>query len=126
MLSRGLISGHWRGGALGPDDFRAHRPRFQGANAEANLALVEALRGVAEARGMTAAQAAIARVAVQGDDIVPLVGARRHDRLAETLGALKTPLTPADLAAIEAAVPKGAAAGARNPEVQMAHLDSER
>ncbi|HEX7946081.1 MAG TPA: aldo/keto reductase, partial [Phenylobacterium sp.] len=65
-------------------------------------------------------------VAAQGPDIVPLVGARRRDRLAEALGALDAKLSPDALAAIEAAVPKGAAAGDRYPAMQMAHLDSER
>jgi aryl-alcohol dehydrogenase-like predicted oxidoreductase len=87
---------------------------------------VEALRQVAAARGVSVAQAAIAWVAARGDDIVPLVGARRRDRLAETLGALAVTLGPADIAAIERAVPKGAAAGARYPAAAMAALDSER
>jgi aryl-alcohol dehydrogenase-like predicted oxidoreductase len=126
VLSRGLISGHWRPGAAAPGDFRSRSPRFQGDNAARNLALVEALRGVAEARGASVAQVAIAWVAAQGNDIVPLVGARRRDRLAEALGALALTLTPADLAAIEQAVPKGAASGERYAAAQMADLDSER
>jgi aryl-alcohol dehydrogenase-like predicted oxidoreductase len=64
-------------------------------------------------------------VAARGEDIVPLIGARRRDRLAEALGALDVTLTPDDLAAIEHAVPKGAAAGERYAPSQMAHLDSE-
>jgi aryl-alcohol dehydrogenase-like predicted oxidoreductase len=126
VLSRGLISGHWRPGDAAAGDFRAALPRYQGANVEANLKLVEALRRVADARGLTPAQAAIAWVAAQGLDIVPLVGARRRDRLAEALGAMAARLGPDDLAALEDAVPKHAAAGSRYPEAQMAHLDSER
>jgi aryl-alcohol dehydrogenase-like predicted oxidoreductase len=126
VLSRGLISGHWRKDNFTAGDFRVHSPRFQGANADANLALVEALRTVAAAKDVSVAQVAIAWVARQGDDIIPLIGARRRDRLAEALGALKVTLTSADLAAIELAVPKNAAAGARYPEAAMAHLDSER
>jgi len=126
VLSRGLISGHWRKQAPAPGDFRAHAPRFQGANVDANLALVEALRKAADAKGITVAQAAIAWVAAQGDDIVPLVGARRRDRLAESLGASAVTLTPSDIAAIERAVPKDAAAGARYAERAMADLDSEK
>jgi aryl-alcohol dehydrogenase-like predicted oxidoreductase len=126
VLSRGLISGHWRKDAVAPTDFRAYSPRFQGENVDANLALVEALRKVAEAKGATVAQAAIAWVAAQGDDIVPLVGARRRDRLAEALGALDLTLSVTDLAAIERAVPKGAAAGDRYPTAAMAELDSEK
>ena len=115
VLSRGLIFGHRRKEAATEGDFRAHSARFQGANVEANLALVEALREVAEARGISMAQAAIAWVAAQGKDIVPLVGVRNRTRLEEMLGALDVTLTQADLAAIERAVPKGAAAGQRYP-----------
>lgn len=126
VLSRGLISGHWREGGAGRGDFRSFSPRFQGENLARNLALVEALRALAEARGATTAQVAIAWVLAQGADIVPLVGARRRDRLAESLGALALTLSQADLAAIEAALPRDAAAGARYALEQMAMLDSER
>ncbi|HEX3501050.1 MAG TPA: aldo/keto reductase [Stellaceae bacterium] len=126
VLSRGLISGHWRKDAIGAGDFRAISPRFQGENIDRNLALVEALRRVAEERKASVAQVAIAWVAAQGQDIVPLVGARRRDRLAEALGALDLALSAADLAAIERAVPKDAAAGARYPDAAMADLDSEK
>jgi aryl-alcohol dehydrogenase-like predicted oxidoreductase len=126
VLSRGLISGHWQKDAAGKGDFRAMSPRFQGENVDRNLALVEALRKIAEVRGVSVAQIAIAWVAAQGDDIVPLVGARRRDRLTEALGALDVKLTGDDLAAIEQAVPKGAAAGERYAAAQMAHLDSEK
>jgi aryl-alcohol dehydrogenase-like predicted oxidoreductase len=126
VLSRGLISGHYRKDGITPKDLRAHSPRFQGANADANLALVETLRTLAEQLGATVAQVAIAWVDAQGNDIVPLIGARRRDRLAEALGALDLRLGPADLAAIERAIPKGAAAGARYAAPAMAHLDSEK
>ncbi|MBX3566696.1 MAG: aldo/keto reductase [Rhizobiaceae bacterium] len=127
VLSRGLISGHWdaaRGIAAG--DFRGRSPRFQGDNLDQNLRLVEALRAVAAGRGASVAQIAIAWVLSRGDDIVPLVGARRRDRLDEALGALDLTLSPADLAAIEAAAPADAAAGSRYDAHQMAMLDSER
>ena len=126
VLSRGLISGHWRKGQAQAGDFRAHSPRFQDGNLDRNLGLVEALRAVAEAKGVSVAQIAIAWVAARGDDIVPLIGARRRDRLDEALGALEVSLTDEDMAAIERAVPKGAAAGDRYAPAQMAHLDSER
>ena len=126
VLSRGLISGHWQKDAAGKGDFRAMSPRFQGENVERNLALVDALRLVAQGKGVSVAQIAIAWVAAQGDDIVPLVGARRRERLTEALGALDVTLDAGDLAAIEEAVPKGAAAGERYAAAQMAHLDSER
>jgi aryl-alcohol dehydrogenase-like predicted oxidoreductase len=126
VLSRGLISGHWRKDVTAADDFRVHSPRFQGENADKNLALVEALRVIANVKGATVAQIAIAWVAAQGDDIVPLIGARRRAQLDEALGAVDVTLTPADLMAIEQAVPKGAAAGERYAAAQMAMLDSER
>jgi aryl-alcohol dehydrogenase-like predicted oxidoreductase len=126
VLGRGLIGGHMSGLSNTTGDFRGFTPRFQGENLAANLRLAAALKTAAEGLGLTTAQAAIAWVAAQGDDIVPLVGARRRDRLAEALKALDAKLSPAALAAFEAAVPKGAAAGERYPAMQMAHLDSER
>jgi aryl-alcohol dehydrogenase-like predicted oxidoreductase len=84
------------------------------------------LHKIAEQKGVTVAQTAIAWALSRGEDIVPLVGARRRARLTEALGALDVTLDEADLAAIEEAVPDGAAAGERYPEAQMAHLDSER
>jgi aryl-alcohol dehydrogenase-like predicted oxidoreductase len=108
VLSRGLISGHWRKGELGQGDFRTHIPRFQGENVDKNLALVEALRAVAAAKGATVAQTAIAWALAQGADVVPLIGARRRDRLAEALGALDVALTAEDIEAIEKVVPEGA------------------
>ncbi|MEV8591528.1 aldo/keto reductase [Streptomyces sp. NPDC052012] len=123
VLSRGLISGHFTGDRkLAANDFRAHSPRFQGDNLRHNLALVEALRKVAESKGVSVAQIAIAWVLSRGEDIVPLVGARTRERLAESLGALDVTLEQDDLAAIEQAVPAGSAAGDRYPAPQMAHL----
>ncbi|GGN42266.1 aldo/keto reductase [Streptomyces kronopolitis] len=126
VLSRGLISGHFsRERTLAPNDFRGRSPRFQGENLDRNLDLVDALRKIAEQKGVSVAQIAIAWVLSRGEDIVPLVGARRRDRLTEALGALDVALDDGDLAAIERAVPPGAAAGDRYPADQMAHLDSE-
>lgn len=127
VLARGLISGHWsKQKAAAEDDFRTTTPRFRGENLDRNLALVEALRIVAEGRGMTPAQAAIAWVLSRGDDIVPIVGARTRPRLAEALGALEVALTEDDLAAIERAMPADAAAGTRYDAHHMAMLDSEK
>lgn len=126
VLSRGLISGHWQKDATAAGDFRTHSPRFQDGNVGRNLALVEALRRVAEEKGATVAQLAIAWVAAQGEDIVPLVGARRRDRLTEALGSQSVSLTAADLAEIEAAMPKDAAAGDRYPTAMLVHMDSEK
>ncbi|MRK00330.1 aldo/keto reductase [Aeromicrobium sp. S22] len=126
VLSRGLISGHYSRDNVQANDFRAHSPRFQGDNLDRNLALVEALRAVAADSGVSVAQAAIAWVASRGDDIVPLVGARTRERLAESLGAVGVELTPDQLSAIEAAMPAGEVAGTRYAAEQMAMLDSER
>jgi aryl-alcohol dehydrogenase-like predicted oxidoreductase len=127
VLSRGLISGHWSPGRqLQSTDFRRHAPRFQGENLEHNLALVEALRQIADAKGASVAQIAIAWVLARGEDIVPLVGARSRDRLEEALGALELQLSDGDLEQIERAVPADAVAGARYAGAAMAHLDSER
>ncbi|MFG1913697.1 aldo/keto reductase [Micromonospora sp. NPDC048898] len=127
VLSRGLISGHWQPGQQTTGtDFRSHLPRFAGANLDRNLALVDALRAIAEARGVTVAQIAIAWVLSRGATIVPVIGARTRERLTEALGAATVTLTEGDLAAIESAVPAGAAAGTRYDEAQMAFLDSER
>jgi aryl-alcohol dehydrogenase-like predicted oxidoreductase len=126
VLSRGLISGHYDPAKTGAADFRAHSPRFSGENLDRNLALVDALGAVAAEAGITTAQAAIAWVASRGDDIVPLVGARTRERLAESLGAAAVELTDDQLAKIEQAVPVEEVAGSRYAEAQMATLDSER
>ncbi|MBM3562996.1 MAG: aldo/keto reductase [Alphaproteobacteria bacterium] len=125
VLSRGLISGHWRADKqTGAGDFRVTVPRFQGANLEKNLSLVDEIRRIADARGASVAQIAIAWVLSRGDDIVPLIGARRRDRLAESLGALSLTLDREELAALESIA--ASVAGARYSAAQMAHLDSER
>ncbi len=107
---------------LQPGDLRGIHPRFSSGNVEHNLALVAALRRVAEATGCTVAQLAIAWVAAQGDEIVPLVGARTRERLAEALPAAELTLTADDLAGIEKAVPVGAARGDRYPPAFMSSL----
>src|SRR5829696_4683305 len=109
-----------------PSDIRARMPRFRPENLEHNLALVDALRPIAEEKGATVAQLAIAWVLSRGEDIVPLVGTTRRDRLDEAIGAVDLELTQDDLAAIERAMPTGAAAGERYDERQMAMLDSEQ
>ena len=127
VLSRGLLSGHWsKDRDLAAHDFRRFAPRFTGDNLERNLLLVDTLRGVAEASGASVAQVAIAWALSRGDDVVPLVGARRRDQLTEVLAAVDLDLTEDDLAQIEAAVPPGAVAGERYAADQMALLDSER
>jgi aryl-alcohol dehydrogenase-like predicted oxidoreductase len=125
VLSRGLISGHWSAARQpAPGDFRGAMPRFSGENLERNLELVEQLRRVAAARGVSVAQLAIAWVLARGEDIVPLVGTR--ERLAEALGALDVELSSDDLAAIGGAIPEEAVAGERYDARQIAILDSEQ
>ena len=135
VLSRGLIGGAGergeRGqaaaaGSLSAGDTRRHFPRFQGKNLEHNLRLVEALRQVAAAKGVTVPQLAFAWVLGRGDDVVPLAGARTRGQLADLLGALDLELSAGDLEALDRAVPPGAAAGDRYPAAGMAGLDSER
>jgi aryl-alcohol dehydrogenase-like predicted oxidoreductase len=127
VLGRGLISGHWsKESGNAPRDFRSFSPRFSGGNLDRNLQLVEALRAIAADKGVTVAQVAIGWALTRGSDIVPLIGARRRDRLTESLAALELILTPDDLARIERAIPAGAAAGDRYDAHQMALLDSEK
>ncbi|MBV9802514.1 MAG: aldo/keto reductase, partial [Solirubrobacterales bacterium] len=127
VLSRGLISGRYRADAQ-PEggDIRGRMPRFQGDNLRHNLALVDALRALAEAKQATVVQVAFAWVLSRGEDIVPLMGARRRDQLSEALGAPALELSAEDLERIEQAIPPGAAAGERYGPPQMAQLDSER
>ncbi|MEQ1810468.1 MAG: aldo/keto reductase [Terricaulis sp.] len=125
VLSRGLISeSALEGGSI--SGFRAHSPRFQGDNLNKNLDLVRALKTISDEKGCSVAQLAIAWVAQRGDDIVPLIGARKRVRLAEALGAFDITLTPEELKRIDAAAPPEAVAGTRYAPEQMAMLDSER
>ncbi len=123
VLSRGLLSGSK---PKSPRDFRAYLPRFTGENLARNEQLVEALRQMAAEKGATASRLAIAWVLAKSANIVPLVGARTRTQLRESLGALETMLTAAEVARLEAAVPAAAAAGTRYDEDQMRVLDSER
>ncbi len=123
VLSRGLIS---NATVAGKTAERPHFPRFTGDNLKRNKELVKRLAEIAAGRGITVAQLAIAWALGRGSDIVPLVGARRRERLAEALGALAVTLSAEELAAIDAAAPEGAIAGTRYAAPQMAMLDSER
>jgi aryl-alcohol dehydrogenase-like predicted oxidoreductase len=126
VLSRGLLSGHVQADTFaGKRDFRAFAPRFTGDNVMQNKRLVDALAEIASARGVTPAQLAIAWALHRGDDIIPLVGARRRDRLVEALGASTITLNERDLAELEGAIPPHAVAGARYDAHGMAMLDSE-
>ena len=130
ILSRGLLSSGTA--RLAPGDPRTRFPRFAGENHLRNLELLAALEAIAEKRGegevggVTAAQLAIAWVASRGEDIIPLIGTKRRERLAEALKALDLTLSADQLAAVEAAVPAEAVAGGRYEAAQVAMLDSER
>jgi aryl-alcohol dehydrogenase-like predicted oxidoreductase len=124
ILSRGLLSQDTA--RLADGDPRARFPRFQPGNLERNLTLLDQLEAIGEERGLTAAQLAIAWVAAQGEDIIPLIGTKRRSRLAEALAALDVTLSTEELAAIEAAVPAAQVAGDRYDAPQMTALDSER
>jgi aryl-alcohol dehydrogenase-like predicted oxidoreductase len=125
IMSRGLLSTD-SARAISDRDPRSRFPRFQGENLQRNLELLTALDQVAATRGVSTAQLAIAWVLSRGDDIIPLIGTKRRDRLAEALAAVELTLTPDELAAIEAAVPAGEVAGDRYEATQMAALDSEK
>jgi aryl-alcohol dehydrogenase-like predicted oxidoreductase len=125
VLSRGLLSAA-SAREIGPDDPRARFPRFRAENLERNLDLLDALEKIAQSRGVSTAQLAVAWVLSRGSDIVPLIGTKRRDRLAEALGALGLRLDSAELAALEAAVPPDQVAGDRYDPGQMAALDSEK
>ena len=126
VLSRGLISGHWSTARAGDQDFRSISTRFQGENLKTNLALVEQRRSIAGEIGASVAQVAIAWVVAQGKDIIPLVGARRRDRLREALGALDVSLSSENIASLTRAVPANAAAGDRYPAAELVHMDSDK
>lgn len=127
VLSRGLLGGNVsRDSVTSAGDIRANMPRFRPENLERNLSLVEALRSIAGGKGATVAQVAIAWVLARGEDVVPLVGTTRRERLAEAIAAVQLALTEDDLDAIDRAAPPEAVAGDRYDERQMAMLDSER
>jgi aryl-alcohol dehydrogenase-like predicted oxidoreductase len=124
VLARGLIS--VTPPAIDAGDWRGHSPRFQGDNLNRNVALVQKLNEIAENKGVTVAQLAIAWVAARGEDVVPLVGTTKRARLNEAIGAVDVAFTERELQEIQAVVPVGAAAGTRYAAEQMAMLDSER
>jgi aryl-alcohol dehydrogenase-like predicted oxidoreductase len=113
-LGRGFLTGKITSREeLTADDFRHTQPRFQGANLDRNLELVERVRALAEEKGATAGQLALAWVQHRGDDVVPIPGTKRRTYLEENIGALAVELSPADLAQLDEIAPAGAAAGAR-------------
>ncbi len=119
-LGRGFLTGRFRSPADIPEgDWRRMNPRFQGENFEKNLALVARVTEFARARGITPAQLALAWVLGQGEDIVPIPGTRRRATLEEDVAAASVVLTPQEMARLDEAAPRGAAAGTRYPEAGM-------
>ncbi len=125
VLSGGLISDRAEAAKNAASEIRTRKPRFFAENFAKNIALVEAIKKIATEKGATTQQLAFAWVKSRGDDIVPLIGARRRDQLKEALGALDVKLTPDDLARIERAVPQNSVAGTRYLPAVLAHMDSE-
>jgi aryl-alcohol dehydrogenase-like predicted oxidoreductase len=125
VLSRGLLSGRLPPAGNKGDLRIVRMPRFQQGNIEQNLRLVEGLRQIGSQKGASPAQLALAWVRSRGDDILPVIGARRRDQLKESADALGLKLSADDLARIDAAVSPGLTAGTRYDAPQMAHLDSE-
>ena len=119
-LGRGLLTGQVEDrDAMDKDDSRLRHPRFASGNVDRNLALVHRIEAVARRRNCTPGQLALAWLLAQGDDIVPIPGTKRSERLVENIGALSVALTGDDLAEIAAVFPVGAAAGTRYAEPQM-------
>jgi aryl-alcohol dehydrogenase-like predicted oxidoreductase len=123
-LGRGFLTARFRKPEDIPEgDYRRNAPRFQGENFEKNLRLVERIESLARGKGVKPSQLALAWVLARGEDIVPIPGTTRRDHLDDNLAALDVALTPAELAALDAAAPRGAAAGARYGDAAMAHIE---
>lgn len=123
-LGRGFFAGRIRQDAdLADGDNRRNTPRFQGENLDKNLGLLRRLEEIASAKGCTSAQLALAWVLAKGDDIVPIPGTKRRERLEENAGALEIALSPEERAELDEAFPPGAASGMRYPEEAMKSVD---
>ena len=119
-LGRGLLAATIKAtGDIPEDDRRRQHPRFHEGNLDHNVALVHQVADMAEKKGCTASQLALAWVLAQGEDVVPIPGTKRLEYLEENLGALDVRLTPDDLALLDEVLPPGAAKGSRYPEAQM-------
>jgi aryl-alcohol dehydrogenase-like predicted oxidoreductase len=122
-LGRGLLTGSLdASGGFGAGDFRNVAPRFQGENYENNLAMAARVAEIAQDKGVTPAQLAIAWVLAQGDDIVAIPGTKRRKYLEQNVAAADIVLSPEDLIALGKAVPRDAIAGERYPASFMAHI----
>ncbi len=123
-LGRGFLTGAIRRAEdLAPGDWRLQNPRFQGENLQRNLALVDAIEAMAVEKGCKPAQLALAWVLSRGENVVPIPGTRRVERLMENIAAVDIPLSPDDLARLDQVAPPGAAAGTRYTEGGMAALN---
>jgi aryl-alcohol dehydrogenase-like predicted oxidoreductase len=119
-LGRSMLTGSVKTPADIPDgDRRRDHPRFQEENLVRNRELVERLEGIAQEKGCTLGQLVLAWLLAQGQDIVPIPGTKRRDRLEENVGAVSVKLSPADVKRISDAIPAGSAAGLRYPAPQM-------
>jgi aryl-alcohol dehydrogenase-like predicted oxidoreductase len=122
-LGRGFLTGRWRDpGELPPEDSRRNHPRFQGANFERNLALVDRVREIAADKGVEPAQLALAWVLHRGDDVVPIPGTGRREHLELNLAAVEIELDDEDLARLDQAAPSGITAGDRYPDMSSVEL----
>jgi aryl-alcohol dehydrogenase-like predicted oxidoreductase len=123
-LGRGLLTGRWRSRAdFTPDDYRLFSPRFAEGAIERNLALVERAAGLAARKGCTPAQLALAWLLQRGEDIVPIPGTKSRKRLEENAAAVSISFSAAEIAALDAAIPVGAAQGGRYPDAMKPHWD---
>ena len=122
-LGRGLLTGKIEASpSFEKGDTRGRHPRFLGENLAHNRALAGRIGAIAEEKGCTPAQLVLAWLLAQGPDVIPIPGTKHRERLDENLGALELRLTAQDMARMSAAIPPGAAAGARYPEQQMTHV----
>jgi aryl-alcohol dehydrogenase-like predicted oxidoreductase len=123
-LGRGFLTGQLKSpDDFAADDYRRLSPRFQGENFTRNLELVEKVKAIAERKGITAGQLALAWVLAQGDDIVPIPGTKRRNYLEENTAAVKVAISEAEMAEIAEALPKGAASGERYPAAMMTTIN---
>jgi aryl-alcohol dehydrogenase-like predicted oxidoreductase len=123
-LGRGFLTGRFRTQKdFEPGDYRQNSPRFQGQNLDRNLAIVKGIEELAAEKHCSTAQLALAWLLARGEDIVPIAGTKRRSYLEENVGAIQVKLTAADLARLDRAAPRGAAAGARYPQEAMQRVN---
>ena len=124
-LGRGFLTGQIKSpDDFDDDDFRRHQPRFQGENFAKNLKLVDAVRAMAEEKGITAGQLALAWVHAQGDDVFPIPGTKRRTYLEENVAAVDVSLIADDLKRLDEILPPGAAAGDRYPDMRWVRVEA--